>query len=45
MVNPTIDELAAPKESIFYIQTPKGGSLKFVALINILAGRAIPTRE
>jgi hypothetical protein len=27
MVKPTIDELAAPKESIFNGQTPNGGSL------------------
>jgi hypothetical protein len=42
MVKPTIDELAAPRESIFNVQTPKGGSLIFVALMTIFTGLAIP---
>jgi hypothetical protein len=45
MMKPAIDEFAALKESIFNGQTPKGGSLIFIALMTIFSRLVIPPRE
>jgi hypothetical protein len=45
MVKPTIDELAEPKESIYNVQTLKGGSLIFVVSISIFTGGGIPHKR
>jgi hypothetical protein len=45
MMKPTIDELAALKESVFNGQTPKGGSLIFVALMISFTGFELLPRE
>jgi hypothetical protein len=45
MVKPTIDELAALKELMLKVQTPKGGSLNFGTLMTIFTGLAIPHKR